>query len=94
MADTRTLGDVFKNMFRDLGIEKPIEQSKAVNLWPNVVGERVSEVATAEKIENGIMIVRVSSPVWRNELIFMKADIINKLNTALNKHVVKDIKFT
>ncbi|MBT5268149.1 MAG: DUF721 domain-containing protein, partial [Candidatus Marinimicrobia bacterium] len=58
------------------------------------VGERISEVTEAEKIEKGILVVKVSSPVWRNELVFMKSNLINTVNEALAKTVVKDIKFT
>jgi len=94
LNNPRTLGDIFRGMFREMGIEKPIEQHRAVNLWPEVVGERVAGLSEALKIEHGVLTVQVSSPVWRNELAFMKAEIIQKLNTALNKSVVKDIKFT
>ena len=94
MSDFKTISSVFRGLFKDMGIEKPIEQHKAVNVWSEVVGDRVAEISTAEKIENGILTVSVKTPVWRNELVFLKADIIKKLNTALKKNVVKDIKFT
>jgi predicted nucleic acid-binding Zn ribbon protein len=53
----------------------------------------VAEISSAEKIEKGVLYVKVDSPVWRNELVFMKSDIISRLNKALSKPVVKDIKF-
>lgn len=93
MNKVENIGSVFKNLFRDLGIEKPIEQNRAVNIWPELVGQRISEVSKAEKIEKGVLFVKVDSPVWRNELVFMKAEFIKKINTALKQSVVKDIKF-
>ncbi len=93
MNKVQDIGQVFKALFKDLGIEKSIEQHKAVNIWPEIAGERVAGLSKAEKIERGVLYVKVESPVWRNELVFLKAEIIKKMNTALHKSVVKDIKF-
>ena len=62
--------------------------------WAEIVGERIAQISEADRIENGVLIVKVSSPVWRNELVFMKSSLINSVNEALAKTVVKDIKFT
>jgi predicted nucleic acid-binding Zn ribbon protein len=94
MAKSQVIGNVFTQLFRDLGIDKAIQQNAAVNRWSEIVGERISEVTEAEKIEKGILVVKVSSPVWRNELVFMKTNLIKNINDALAKNIVKDIKFT
>ena len=94
MAKAQPIGNVFAKLFRDLGIDKAIQQNMAVNRWAEVVGERIAEISEAEKIENGTLYVKVSSPVWRNELAFMKNNLIKNMNTALEKNIVKDIKFT
>ncbi|MCF7826874.1 MAG: DUF721 domain-containing protein [Candidatus Marinimicrobia bacterium] len=94
MAKAQVIGNVFTQLFRDLGIEKAIQQNMAVSRWAEIVGERIAQISEAERIENGVLIVKVSSPVWRNELVFMKTSLINSVNEALAKTVVKDIKFT
>lgn len=90
----RVIGNVFTQLFRDLGIDKAIQQNMAVSKWSEIVGDRISQISHAEKIENGVLFVKVNSPVWRNELTFMKSNLINSVNEALAKNVVKDIKFT
>jgi len=94
MAKAQVIGNVFTQLFRDLGIEKAIQQNMAVSRWAEIVGERIAQISEAERIENGVLVVKVSSPVWRNELVFMKTSLINSVNEALAKTVVKDIKFT
>jgi predicted nucleic acid-binding Zn ribbon protein len=94
MAKAQVLGNVFTRLFRDLGIEKAIQQNFAVTRWPEIVGERIAEISEAVRIENGVLFVTVSSPVWRNELVFMKAELMKRINEALKKNIVKDIKFT
>ena len=94
LAKAQVIGNVFTQLFRDLGIEKAIQQNMAVTRWAEIVGERIAQISTAERIENGVLFVKVSSPVWRNELVFMKSNLINSVNEALAKTLVKDIKFT
>ncbi|NQV41088.1 MAG: DUF721 domain-containing protein [Candidatus Marinimicrobia bacterium] len=94
MAKAQVIGNVFTQLFRDLGIDKAIQQNMAVSRWSEIVGERISEISEAERIENGVLFVKVSSPVWRNELVFMKSNLISSVNEALAKTVVRDIKFT
>jgi len=94
MAKAESIGNVFNQLFRDLGIDKAIQQNKAVSQWSEIVGERIAEFSEAERIENGVLFVKVSSPVWRNELVFMKSSLIDSINKALAKNIVKDIKFT
>ncbi len=94
MAKAQVIGNVFTQLFRDLGIDKAIQQNMAVSRWPEIVGERIAEISEAERIENGVLFVKVSSPVWRNELVFMKSNLISSVNEALAKTVVRDIKFT
>lgn len=90
----KQVGNVFAQLFQDLGIAKAIEQNQAVVRWGEIVGERIAEVSEAQKVEQGVLTVQVSSPVWRNELTFMKRELIDRINEALAKNVVKDIKFT
>ena len=71
----KNLNDILQKLLRDLDIEHKVNQSKAIVVWPKIVGKRIAEVSNPERIANGILYVRVSSPVWRSELVFMKYKI-------------------
>ncbi len=86
MAKAQRIGNVFTQLFNDLGINKAIQQNMAVSRWAEIVGERIAQISEAERIENGVLFVKVSSPVWRNELVFMKSNLINSVNEALAKN--------
>ena len=82
-----------ENLLRKAGLEKGVAQQNALLVWKEVVGERVAENTTAEKIDHGVLVVRTTTPVWRQELQFQKTTITKKLNKKLGKKVVKDIRF-
>ncbi len=94
MSQPRTIGDALREAIRHFKIEKPMEQHKALYLWDNVVGDQIAHVTTPLKIEKNILFVAVDSPVWRNELMFLKRKILADLNQLLTRNTIKDIKFT
>jgi predicted nucleic acid-binding Zn ribbon protein len=85
------IGQILNKYLTDLGIYKPIKSYKALNLWHEVVGEKISKVTEPERLSDGKMFVKVKNASWRNELVFHKRDIIDKINRAVGSSVVKDI---
>ena len=61
--------------------------------WKESVGALINENTTIKSFKNGILIIKTKTPVWRNELLFQKKDIIQNLNSKLEKNKIKDIRF-
>ena len=61
--------------------------------WKESVGVPINENTTIKSFKNGILIIKTKTPVWRNELLFQKKDIIQKLNSKIEKNKIKDIRF-
>ena len=75
------------------GIKSALDQESAVVLWGVLVGEVVSSVTKAKRVESGSLIVEVESSVWRQELHMQKADIIKKINKKIGTKAIRDIRF-
>jgi predicted nucleic acid-binding Zn ribbon protein len=89
----KTIGQAIGELTQALGIQSKLQQYEAVNQWSAVVGKRIAEQTEAIRIEKGILVVRVKTAVWRNELNMRKQEIIEKLNRAVKTDAVKDIRF-
>ena len=76
-----------------LGLTARLKQYELLERWPSIVGEHISRVTTAERIDRGKLIVKVTRSTWRNELLFLRKDIIAKINEAMEQEIVKDIIF-
>ncbi|MFQ6673227.1 MAG: DUF721 domain-containing protein [Fidelibacterota bacterium] len=77
---------------RTAGIERAVLQTKALLVWNEVVGEVVASNTFPEEVKHGTLVVRVKTPVWRNELSLRKREILHGINRALGKNVIKDIR--
>ena len=74
------------------GIDRAVRQNKALLIWENVVGRTVAKNCSAEETNHGTIVVKASTPVWRNELALKKTEIVERLNKKLGEELIKDMR--
>ncbi len=89
----RALGDAIEELVTTIGIAAPLRRFSVLTSWERIVGEQVAKVATAERIDDGVLIVRVASAPWRAELTMRRGDILGKIAAVVGEGVVRDIRF-
>jgi hypothetical protein len=85
------LGGILQKVLSDIGLEEPLRRAQALTVWSDVVGERISSVTEPLRLDKGRLFVKVTSDVWRNELVYHKAEIIDQLNRKCGGTVVDDL---
>lgn len=74
------LSDAIERYLRKAGLTRRLDQASVIPEWPELVGPTIAEVATPEVVlEGGILVVRVTSAAWANELQLMSPEILRKL---------------
>lgn len=86
-------GSVLKHSLQRLDLAARLEEYAVWPIWNDVVGNVIARNAQPEKIRKGTLFVKVSSPVWMQQLQFMKDMIAEKLNHRLKGEVIKNIFF-
>ena len=72
------------------------EINQAINIstvWKNIVGNTIAKNTELQKFKNGKITVKTSNPIWRNELIFQKEDLLNRLKKEEPELNIKEIEF-
>ena len=69
------------------------ELKEVWRLWDEAVGEPIAQNARPAAFKGKILIVHVNSSTWIHQLQFLKNDMIIKLNAALEKPLIEEIKF-
>lgn len=87
------LNAALTDLVASLGITKKLREYNAITSWEVIVGEQISRVAKPQRIDNGVLYVAVSSAPWRAELSMRRREIAEKINAAVGKRVVQDIRF-
>lgn len=89
----KQLKDAIAKAIGGAGIKKALEQESAIVYWKEVVGQKISERTTAERVDRGVLVVKAESPTWRQELHMQKDEIINKLNKKIGARAIREIRF-
>lgn len=87
------IGSVVDKIFRSARNDADADMIQVWNIWKEAVGSAVAENARPAAFKGNLLLVNVSSSPWLQQLQFLKADIIIRLNLALKQELVKEIKF-
>tara|TARA_B110000444_G_C18569432_1_gene468669 strand:- start:161 stop:436 length:276 start_codon:yes stop_codon:yes gene_type:complete len=74
-------------------LETGVNQNNALLIWESVVGDNIGQNTTPDKVEHGVLTVKVKNSTWRQELVFEKQNILTKLNLKLGNKTIREIRF-
>jgi predicted nucleic acid-binding Zn ribbon protein len=87
------IGNILGDALTKFRSDSDLELAGVFAIWKKIVGEAVAKNCKPAGFKAKILIVHVSSPIWIQELQYYKKDMIMKINEALGKELVCDIKF-
>jgi hypothetical protein len=87
------LGQVLHKSLMRLDLSTRLDEYGVWPIWNDVVGSTIARNAQPEKIRNGTLFIKVTSPVWMQQLQYMKEMIADRLNQRLKTKIVKNIFF-
>jgi len=79
-VEPQQIGDVLSEVLEDAGVLRQFERLGVLELWPEIVGERVAEVTRARNVDDTVLIIEVRSSAWLMELNMMKGDLLKRVN--------------
>ena len=91
MSYPLSLEKVIPELLKEFGLEKKALTYSVITGWPQLVGEKIANATHAEKLDKGVLTVRVKSPVWRYELSMQKEKIIETISAQFGEGIVRDI---
>lgn len=91
--DPEKIGGLILQALDRMGYAGRIHKQSAVTGWSEIVGEDISKETRALKIDGDTLVVKVHKAAWRQQLIFMKDELLNKIRINLGDESVKDIRF-
>lgn len=87
------IGDIIDKAIKNYRIESDEGLSHVWSLWNDLVGEAIAKNAQPAAFKGKLLLVHVTSSTWMHQLQFMKEEIKEKVNNALGKNLIEEIKF-
>ncbi len=87
------IGSVIDGVLKNYRSKPDFELTEIWRLWDEAVGETIAQNARPAALKGKLLIVHVISSTWIHQLQFLKNDLMAKINDALGKPLIQEIKF-
>jgi predicted nucleic acid-binding Zn ribbon protein len=85
------VGPFVEHVLARYGLDRRLEEYRAVEAWADVVGPATAAAARAVAVRDGTLFVDVGSSVWMQELAILRDGIMTRLNERLGAPLVRKI---
>ena len=87
-----SIKDIMQDVLQENKLQKGMDLVAIKETWVEVMGKGVNSYTKDIQFKNGMLIVKLTSSVLREELSYGKEKIIHLLNEKLNKVLIKSVK--
>ncbi len=84
---------VLANVLEKHGLSEQVQRMEVLELWPQIVGERLAEVTRAKGVEDAVLFVEVRNSAWLMELGLMTGDFLARVNERMGDVPLERIVF-
>ncbi len=90
-TNTELLRDVILRYLREEGLETPLNEHRAVQVWPQVVGPTIARLTGDVSFRQGTLYVKILRPALRQDLMMERTQLARKINAEVGAQVVQNI---
>jgi len=92
-ANDKSLKDAIEQMLNVYKIKRRFDETAVLAAWPELVGKPVANRTKELFIRDRKLFLRIESSVIKNELMMMRAQIMEKINEKANCVLVEEVIF-
>ena len=88
------LSQVLKNVLDKKKLSGEIKRYELFENWGELVGPKIAERTHPIKVQGNQLILGVDHPAWIQELHFLKAQLLEKIQENYPESRIKNLRFT
>jgi len=86
-----SIGDALKNMISKSNLRNGIRAVQIEEVWENIMGKTIAKYTQKIKIVNQTLFITTNVGPLKNELMYQKPQIIQRINEAFGEKVVSQV---
>ncbi|MCW5897966.1 MAG: DUF721 domain-containing protein [Flavobacteriales bacterium] len=90
-SNERSLHEALGDLVDDAGMREKMDELDIATAWDQLVGAMVARHTVSLRLKQGRLRVRVDSAPLRQELTYLRTDLLARLNEHAGRDVVKEI---
>ncbi len=92
-TNDKSLKEAIEQMMQVYKIKRKFDETGIISHWPELVGKSVANRTKELFIHDKKLFLRIESSVIKNELLQMRAQIMDKINNEAKSILVEEIIF-
>ena len=82
---------LFETILKQNGVWHKFLEQKIINNWKTIVGTKIAKSTIKIEFGGKKLYINVDSSVLRNELLMLKSNIIDIVNTKAGEKIIDDV---
>ncbi len=85
------IGAAIKNLISKSNLKNGIRSVQIEEVWQQIMGNTISKYTESVKILNGTLFINTSVGPLKNELLYQKEKIMERVNEAMGEKVITNV---
>jgi len=90
-TNNESVEKIFESILKQNGIWQKFLENKIINNWKELVGVKIAKSTTKIDIVGRKLYLQVDSSVLRNELIMLRSNIVDIVNSKAGENIIDDV---
>lgn len=86
-----SIGDALKEFLKKSKLKSGIQALQVQEAWEKIMGKTIANYTDKIEIINSTLFISTSVAPLKNELLYQKPKIIERVNEALGEKVIKEV---
>lgn len=91
MGNEISLKEAINKLIKSYQLQGKLTETQLNDSWEEIMGKPIAKYTRSLQLNNGRLVVKLSSSVLRQELSYGKNQLIERLNEHFGEAVIKDI---
>ena len=88
------LNRVFELILKQRGLWRQYTEARIINQWPTIVGKTIARQTSKIEFKGDTLFIKITSSVIRTELLMLKTQLIDVINSKAGGQLIQDIVIT
>lgn len=92
-SEIKSIGDVLREAIEETNMQGRLDELRAADLWPQIVGKHIAQQTMKPLVRSGMMTIRVVDAALRHELSMHSTLLMREFNRLMQKEVITGLRF-
>ncbi len=92
-SEIKSIGDVLRQAIEETNMQGRLDELRAADLWPSIVGADIASRTMKPLVRSGAMTIRVVDASLRHELNMHRTLLLREINRLMQKEIIISLRF-